>query len=341
MQYKEQQDVLNYEKINEILDTMPDFTRYIVEEYKANKASSRTILGYIRDIDTFMYFLENQKKISRENITLQTIESITPLDLTAYKSFLGFYKKNGIVRKNGVKASNRKLIALRQFYQFLFRMDLIKDDPTKKLTLINDKNERDEHEITTLSHEQISDVLHTVETGNGLTENQKKYNKDNELRDIAIMEIFLNTGMRVSELVGLNLQDVSLDEDVLFIVRKGHTKAQRIHFNQRVHDALSYYLAEGRKESEKDPDALFISRKGQRITVRSVERLVSKYSQAAGAGHSTAHKLRRSYGTELYSATSDIFAVSERLGHKNIETAKKHYVRPSEERDIEIGKIEL
>ena len=90
MQYKDQQDILNFEKINDLLAGMPGYTRYLVEEYKANRSSSRTILGYVRDLDTFFYFLETEKNIPAKNISFTDLESVSPLDLTAYKSFLSY-----------------------------------------------------------------------------------------------------------------------------------------------------------------------------------------------------------------------------------------------------------
>ena len=177
--------------------------------------------------------------------------------------------------------------------------------------------------------------------GTGLTQSQISHNRVNELRDDAIITLLLSTGIRVSECVGLDLEDVSLDKKTIRIIRKGRTKTQELHINDETALALFRYITEGRRPSAIDPEALFISKKGQRITVRSVQRLVRKYAKASGTDKKiSCHKLRSTYGTNLYEATRDLNAVAERLGHASIETSRT-YVRSSSDIDKENASLDI
>ena len=174
-----------------------------------------------------------------------------------------------------------------------------------------------------------------------ITQSQISHNRVNELRDDAIITLLLSTGIRVSECVGLDLEDVSLDKKTIRIIRKGRTKTQELHINDEANLALFRYITEGRRPSAIDPEALFISKKGQRITVRSVQRLVRKYAKASGTDKKiSCHKLRSTYGTNLYEATRDLNAVAERLGHASIETSRT-YVRSSSDIDKENASLDI
>jgi integrase/recombinase XerC len=137
----------------------------------------------------------------------------------------------------------------------------------------------------------------------------------------------LGTGIRVSECVGLDVNDVDFDNDRIKVVRKGGAESF-VYFGDEVREALLSYLEE-RKDLNPEPgheNALFISSKNKRLCVRSVELLVKKYSQTVTTvNHITPHKLRSTYGTSLYQETQDIYLVADVLGHKDVNTTRKHY----------------
>ena len=151
----------------------------------------------------------------------------------------------------------------------------------------------------------------------------------------AIISLFLGTGMRVSELVCLDVDDIDFESYSLKITRKGGNEAI-IYFCDEVSEALLDYIELERnsyKPTEESEKALFLSLKHNRITVRAIENLVKKYAiSATPLKKITPHKLRSSYGTSLYTETSDVYAVAEALGHKDVNTTKKHYANFSEKR---------
>ena len=143
----------------------------------------------------------------------------------------------------------------------------------------------------------------------------------------------LGTGIRVSECVGLDINEVDFDNDRIRVIRKGGSESF-VYFGDEVREALLNYLEE-RKNLTPDvghENALFISAKKKRLCVRSVELLVKKYAQTVTTvKHITPHKLRSTYGTNLYQESQDIYLVADVLGHKDVNTTRKHYAEIVEE----------
>jgi len=152
-------------------------------------------------------------------------------------------------------------------------------------------------------------------------------------RDLAIVSLLLGTGMRVSECVGIDLQHLDLRENAVLVTRKGG-KEVVLYFGDEVREALNAYLSQ-RREMIPLPGherALFLSGQNRRITDRAVQLLVKKYaSSATPLKHITPHKLRSSFGTQLYKETGDIYLVSTALGHANVDTTRKHYAHIEDE----------
>ena len=146
------------------------------------------------------------------------------------------------------------------------------------------------------------------------------------------MTLFLGTGIRISELVGLDVDDLDFNVNGFKITRKGGSQTI-LYFSDEVADALLAWLDERAKYEELDEvPALFVSLQKKRMSVRSVELLVKKYAQiVTPLKKITPHKLRSTYGTELYRETGDIYVVAEVLGHKDINTTKRHYAAISDD----------
>ena len=191
-----------------------------------------------------------------------------------------------------------------------------------------------EKEIIRLDPDEVALLLDFVENGDGLTEKQREYHKKNKVRDLAIMTLLLGTGLRVSECVGLDIQDVDLKNDGIKVHRKGG-KEVIVYFGDEVHDAITDYLAERKKliPVQGDENALFLSMQNKRIGVRTIENMVKKYSGlVTSLKHITPHKLRSTYGTNLYRETGDIYLVADVLGHSDVNTTRKHYAAIQEDR---------
>lgn len=143
--------------------------------------------------------------------------------------------------------------------------------------------------------------------------------------------LFLGTGIRISELVGLNTDDIDFNTNSFIVTRKGGNRTI-LYFNDEVKAALEDYIVErSSKAKSNDEPALFLSMRETRISARAVQNLVKKYAQIVSPLKKiTPHKLRSTFGTNLYRETGDIYVVADVLGHKDVNTTKKHYAALSE-----------
>ena len=190
-----------------------------------------------------------------------------------------------------------------------------------------------EKNIVRLEVNEVAELLDVVESGDRLTQAQQLRHEKVKERDLAIVTLMLGTGIRVSECVGLDITDLDFNQDRIRIVRKGGSESL-VYFGDEVREALLSYLdiRKGEKPLPGSENALFLSSRKQRISVRNVEILVKKYSRTVTTLKKiTPHKLRSTYGTELYKETGDIYLVADVLGHKDVNTTRKHYAALDEE----------
>ena len=181
--------------------------------------------------------------------------------------------------------------------------------------------------------DEVSSLINTVESGNGLSPKQQKFHNYTKKRDVAIITLFLGTGIRISELVGLNVDDVDFNNNSFVITRKGGNRAI-LYFGIEVKAALEEYLIERNNNIAISPNekALFTSLQNTRLSTRAVQDLVKKYSKIISPLKKiTPHKLRSTYGTNLYKETGDIYIVADCLGHRDGNTTKKHYAAISDD----------
>ena len=332
--YRNEKNTRVLEKIHDITVDLPMFVRRFANEYLVtrNKAP-RTVLGYVGDIKVFLEFLEKTQGIPVMQISVKTLGSLTADDIQDYLMYLMRYDRldpnsaRKIRESNDAPARARKLSSLRALYRYLIAHDYLE----KNVAELVDMPRLQEKPVTYLEKEEVRDVLQGAETGSSLTKKQYKFSKGQQMRDIAILTLLLNTGIRVSEMVGIDLQDIDWNERRIRVFRKGR-KEQYVYFNEPVQEALEDYINYERKSDSDDLNALFISRKGQRITVRSVERMVKKYTASVvPAKNITPHKLRSTFATNLYEETGDIYVTADALGHASMQTVKK-YTNLSDER---------
>ena len=325
--YRDEKNVRILEKINDITVDLPMFVRRFANEYLVTKNKApRTVLGYVGDIKVFFEYLEKTMGIPVMQIRIQTLGSFTADDIQDYLMYLMRYNRTDPNNQKTIRESNqassraRKLSSLRALYRYLIAHNHLE----KNVAELVDMPKIEEKAITYLEKEEVRDVLQGAETGGSLTEAQFRFAKSSQMRDIAILTLLLNTGIRVSEMVGIDLQDIDWNERRIKIFRKGR-KEQYVYFNDPVAETLQDYIDYERKTPSEDMSALFISRKGQRISVRAVERLVKKYTASVvPMKRITPHKLRSTFATNLYEETGDIYVTSDALGHSSLETVKKY-----------------
>ena len=297
--------------------------------------SPLTRLEYAFDLRIFFDFLvkEIDYFVGKDIRMLQysDYEHIESMHIEMFLDYLSFYTFNGKEYKNTIKTKARKLSTIKSYFKYCYDKDRISRDPASKIK----SPKIHEKPIIRFSQDEMTSFLDTVESGDGLSDRSKAFHEDLKERDIAIMTLFLGTGIRISELVGLNVSDVDFEHNAFKITRKGGNQAI-LYFSDEVKAALNNYLDKrfsSGKENEDDPNApLFISLKNQRISVRNVQVLVKKYATlTTPLKKITPHKLRTTFGTNLYSETNDIYIVAEVLGHKDVNTTKKHYAAISEQ----------
>ena len=334
LSYHEQEDIENTKRIRGILKELPPFCTDFFRGIEP-RTSARTRLAYAYDLKTFFDFLKQAnpelKSKKLRDLPLSLLDEIKLMDLEEYMEYLKCYsteKREDLM--NTERGIMRKVSTVKSFYNYFYRTERIQNNPASLLQLpkIHEK------EIIRLDVDEVARFLDEVEDGECLTEKQKAYHAKTKLRDLAMMTLLLGTGLRVSECVGLNINDVDFQNGGLRIHRKGG-KEVIVYFGAEVEYALQDYLSEREHivPEEGSEEALFLSMQRKRINVRSVEKMVKKYAQlVTPLKKITPHKLRSTYGTNLYRETGDIYLVADVLGHRDVNTTKKHYAALEDER---------
>ena len=330
--YHDQVNKENIEKMRAVLQELPKFCKQFFRGIE-NTTSTRTRLGYALDLRIFFEFIQqNNNGLRRTPIReypLSLLDQLGREDIEEYLDYLELYYKDDKEYRNDERGKSRKLASLRSMYHYFYTSELIEKDvaalvPMPKLH---------EKEIIRLDPDEVATLLELVENGEELTETEKRYHRVTKTRDLALLTLLLGTGIRVSECVGLNLNDVDFKNGGIRIVRKGGYEAV-VYFGEEVEDALLDYWDERTHKTAATghEDALFLSMQNKRISVRAVEKLVKKYaSKVTSLKKITPHKLRSTYGTNLYRETGDIYLVADVLGHKDVNTTRKHYAAQQEE----------
>lgn len=300
-------------------------------------------MNYAHDLKIFFYFLQEKKFRKSKTvleITLDDIEKVTSNDIEYFLGFLSHYNFNGKEHICNERAKARKLSSVRAMFKHFFNKDMISVDNAAKVST----PKLHEKPIIRLDSNEVFDIIEAAESGDGLTPHQRAYHEKTRVRDTAILMLFLGTGIRISELVGLNNEDLNFKDNSFIVTRKGGNKSI-LYFDEDVAAALQRYLdyKENNYEDLKEPTALFVSNNKSRITVRAVENLVQKYAKIISPLKKISpHKLRSTYGTQLYRATGDIYVVADVLGHKDVNTTRKHYAAISDDnRRAVVGKVKL
>lgn len=331
--YHVRQNIENIEKMREVLETLPPFCKQFFRGISDN-TSERTRLAYAYDIRVFFEFLhDNNKSLQNMDIRefpLSVLEQLTREDIEEYMEYLSYYTKDEKEYTNDERGKKRKLASLRSFYNYYYQAELIEKNPAVLVPL----PKLHEKEIIRLDPAEVAILLDQAEDGTGLTKAQKRFHQATRTRDVAMLTLLLGTGIRVSECVGLDLDDVDFRNNGIRIIRKGGFESV-VYFGEEVEAALHDYLEERHRiiPQTGHENALFLSLQNRRMSVRAVENMVKKYaSTVTSLKKITPHKLRSTYGTSLYKETGDIYLVADVLGHKDVNTTRKHYAALEDDR---------
>lgn len=333
--YHEQTQIDNTLRLREVLKTLPPFAKDYFRAIEP-RSSARTRINYAYDIRVFFHFLmENNpiyKNYTMEQFAPADLEHLEPVDIEEYMEYLKVYKRDKELITNGEKGLSRKMSALRSFYNYYFKHQII----TKNPTLLVDMPKLHEKAIIRLDADEVALLLDFVESaGSQLTGQALNYYLKTKDRDLAILTLLLGTGIRVSECVGLDINDVDFKNNGITVTRKGGNQMV-VYFGSEVADALYNYMDGDRKAMTPlsgHENALFLSTQRKRMGIQAVENMVKKYARQVTPNKKiTPHKLRSTYGTSLYKETGDIYLVADVLGHKDVNTTKKHYAAIDENR---------
>ncbi len=339
--YFEAREISCIEKIEDIIQEMPYYVRDFFIGIETH-TSPLTRLNYAYDLRVFFDFLVKKLFITKKinQIDLQDLGHLESSDIEYFISYLSRYTINNKVLRCTETGKARKLSTIRAFFKYFFNKNLLPSNVATKVTMpkIHEK------EIIRLESnsriDEVSDMIYAVESGNGLTKKQKTFHNATKYRDTAIIKLFLGTGVRISELVGLNVDDFDFKMNSFVVTRKGGNRAV-LYYNDEVKDAILDYLEFRSVNSEKEfnESAMFLSLQNKRISTRTIQELVKKYARIVSPLKKiTPHKLRSTFGTNLYRQTGDIYVVADCLGHKDVNTTKKHYAAITEDVRKNAGK---
>ena len=319
--------------LRELLTELPPFCQEFFRGIQ-NDTMVRTRYAYAFDLRIFFRFLVQQPEFSDKTVstlTLADLDKVTTTTVEDFLSYISYYTdEDNKEYINGERAKARKLSTLRAFYKYFCRKEKLS---TNAPSLVNQPAIHDKA-IVRLEPNEVANLLDTVQSGEGLTDKQKQFHKRTQARDLAILTLFLGTGIRISELVGINMDDINFSENEFSIIRKGGNQDILV-FGDEARTALLNYMLEREQmnAAEGHEEAMFLSLQNKRLTVRAVEYLVKKYASiVTPQKRISPHKLRSTYGTNLYRETGDIYLVADVLGHKDVNTTRKHYAAVSEDR---------
>ncbi|WP_297872614.1 tyrosine recombinase XerC [uncultured Oscillibacter sp.] len=299
----------------------PQILRDFLAYHETVKAhSKRTVDEYFLDLRNFFRYLKQIRnpelagkpldEIDIMDVDLDFVSSVTLTDIYGYMTYLSrdrILHQNSSVSDYGLNAASRarKIATIRSFYNYLTnKMHLLRENPVKDI-------DSPKLQKTLPKYLTLDESLRLLESVDG----------KNQERDYCILTLFLNCGLRISELVGLNLRDIQ--DEALRVLGKGN-KIRVIYLNDACQDALRRYLAVRRPITGRDANALFLSSRNERISRSMVHAMVKKRLSAAGLDESqySSHKLRHTAATLMLQNGVDVRAVQEVLGHDHLNTTE-------------------
>jgi len=333
--YNEQVDIENIKKLRTMLSELPAFFKDFFRGIEP-RTQSRTQIAYAYDIKIFLQFLlEENPSIKKSygsvtEIPISVLESLTVTDIEEYTEYLKYRDTDGKKISNKENAIKRKISTLKSVFKYFYRTEKISENIMERVQLPKLHSK----EIIRLDIDEVAMMIDEAERGEGLSDRQRAYHGKTKVRDVALLSLLLGTGIRVSECVGLDISDVDFKNNGILIHRKGG-KEVTVYFSDEVKEALQNYYDERVLilEESGHEGAFFLSMQNKRLSVRSVENLVKKYAKIISPLKKiTPHKLRSTYGTNLYKETGDIYLVADVLGHSDVNTTKKHYAAIEDDR---------
>lgn len=331
------------QELDRKLPTMPWYVEQFIQ-YKLPDLSPSSLLEYIRDYETFFRWLMAEglsQAATVKDVSLTELEQLRMDSIDGFKLYLSTYKEE----RNSRTTITRKLSSLRSLFHYLSQIaedeefyPLLKRNVMAKIAIKRTHKPKDtaaKLEGKLLQEHEIDEFLHyvRVQYGNDVSRNKQAiYSYQlNVVRDSCITSLILHSGLRVSEVVNLNVEDIDMKKKLCYVFRKGkndETFKTPVYFRQAAVEDLQRYL-EQRESSYKAPKrekALFLAiangkNEGSRMTKRAIQAMVIKYATHFGKPYLSVHKLRHSFATDYY-LRNDIYKTQEQLGHASPDTTQ-------------------
>lgn len=321
--YKHTKNDVLRQKVDTMLQSLPQFCRVYVNG-REGAVAAQTMYIYVQRIQVFFGYLKEVHPAFTSQITLDDLSQLNLHDFEDFAHWLRMGHASDDSSKSE-RTVNNYLTAISSMYDYFIRSGDLTMNPA---ALVERKKIRKSRHVVHLDESGQESFLETVSNGVGLTDVQRRYFGKLSVRDTAICMVLLRTGIRVSELVGLNLEDLDLSKNSLQILRK-RDKTDTVYFDDETHDVLDAYLQERQVyQPAKSEKALFLVSqgryRGKRLSVRSVQILVKKYAMASAPNLGpkiTPHKLRATFAADMLEATGgDLNLVQQALDHERPET---------------------
>lgn len=333
------------------LRELPDFIADFIVGMDAEK-SIRTQIALAKDYTVFLEYLltlpDFSNKTSISEFTIEDMNKLKERNIRDFLNYLTSYKKTFLKKNNkeytqvftnDQKGKARKLASLHSLWDWLIREEYVIKDITKKIEIKltetkQIKNKLEAEDIDRFTETIINDV--NVETQRGL-----KFHDRVKFRDLTMLLLLAFTGIRISELVQLDINDISIKDGAMIVIRKGGNQ-DKIYIPDEILSTLAKYIEKRKQVTNIEAeykDALFLSSQKKRIDPRTVRYMINKYKKRAGIDIKvTPHTFRRSFAMKMYNLTGDIQLTADYLGHTTTETTRKFYAEPDEERKRKIMK---
>lgn len=322
MCYKEENHKKISVQLEKKLENVPEFISDFFDRYKS-AATKNCNWGYIRDL---LQWLISKGYINKDNIYEITQEDINKITSNHIIKYLNGLKDGLIGRKNSLDSICTKKNVFSSFWNYMFLNKYVDDNIIRHIPGHLYKSEVTQKEVKVPTEEQLETFICNLNDGNN--------NEFNIIRNIAIVKLFLGSGIRSEELINLDVKDLYLEEERPFIMVLGKGKIEqydKVFISEEAKSYLQEYLLSREifvKENSISSDALFLSNERNRISKKVITNFFERYS----CKEINPHMLRHWVGTVLYEKTNDIVLVQKQLRHSSLETAAKYYVHMSEDK---------
>lgn len=325
MNARQEVDKKNIKTMRNILSNCPD----IVTDYinSLTNKTTYTKLVYARYMKLFVDYINVKFKFDINNP--KAYKKIKPMDISSYIETIKYTEEGA---EKSASYVNAQLAAIKGFFEFLELNDMIPVNPCRKIKQIKDQKI---HEITVITDEDFLIMLKNIQNGTG-NHKARAIQKKWINRDVALLMLGLTTGLRISAIVGINVDDVDFKKKYIIVTEKGN-KQNKILIGDKTIEFLKLWLDDRNKYVNKDERALFVCKTGKRMSVDAVEKRFVQIAEGTGK-KITPHKMRATCATRLYEQTGDIYLVQQQLGHKNIKNTER-YAKVSEQKMAEAANI--